>query len=256
MPDDYRFPFGQRVQRVEQADRSPKRVFVLGVYASAVHCTWLYATGRVRVQALAVASEPYPFWRGDGAQEIVDGIEVPEAEGTLIPAAQKFNGPSGIALDEQILGPLGDSRSESWLCDLLPESRANSGQLAAIDREYLPLSKQGIVPPATVPPVPSHFADDARRDEILAELQASGAETLVTLGDVPLREFVAPLSGQPPTLSEYGTADADYGVAREVALRGHAVQLLPLVHPRQAAGLDSYSKQWQELHARWVSRAS
>jgi hypothetical protein len=34
-------PFGQPVRKVEQIDRSAKRVFVLGVYASAVHAKWL-----------------------------------------------------------------------------------------------------------------------------------------------------------------------------------------------------------------------
>jgi hypothetical protein len=31
------FPFGQPVLEIVQADRTPKCVFVLGVYASAVH---------------------------------------------------------------------------------------------------------------------------------------------------------------------------------------------------------------------------
>ena len=34
------FPFGMPIMPVQQADRSPKRVFVLGVYASAVHARW------------------------------------------------------------------------------------------------------------------------------------------------------------------------------------------------------------------------
>lgn len=76
MPDAYRFPFGQPLRRVEQVDRSPKPVFVLGVYASAVHATWLGEGGRVRVRALAVASEPYLFWKGDGAEAVIDQLVV------------------------------------------------------------------------------------------------------------------------------------------------------------------------------------
>ena len=34
------FPFGQPVQEVNQKDRNSKDVFVLGVYASAVHARW------------------------------------------------------------------------------------------------------------------------------------------------------------------------------------------------------------------------
>jgi hypothetical protein len=61
------FPFGQPITVVEQQDREPRRIFVLGVYASAVHAQWKDAAGRTVVRALAVASEPYIFWRGEGA---------------------------------------------------------------------------------------------------------------------------------------------------------------------------------------------
>ena len=36
----YYFPFGETVKRLLQEDRTPKKVFVLGVYASAVHARW------------------------------------------------------------------------------------------------------------------------------------------------------------------------------------------------------------------------
>ena len=35
------FPFGQPVQEIVQTNRSHKQVFVLGVYASAVHARWI-----------------------------------------------------------------------------------------------------------------------------------------------------------------------------------------------------------------------
>jgi hypothetical protein len=63
-------PFGQPVCEVLQSDRDPKDVFVLGVYASAVHARWIDAAGKTVVKALAVASEPYIFWRGDNAESI------------------------------------------------------------------------------------------------------------------------------------------------------------------------------------------
>ena len=37
---EMQYPFGEKVHRLVQEDRSPKRVFVLGVYASAVHAKW------------------------------------------------------------------------------------------------------------------------------------------------------------------------------------------------------------------------
>ena len=54
------FPFGEQLQPLRQEDKSPKKVFVLGVYASAVHARWK-KDGKVICQALAVASEPCIF---------------------------------------------------------------------------------------------------------------------------------------------------------------------------------------------------
>ena len=52
----YYYPFGEKVYPLVQRDRSPKKVFVLGVYASAVHAKWR-AGNKTICQALAVASE-------------------------------------------------------------------------------------------------------------------------------------------------------------------------------------------------------
>jgi len=100
-----RFPFGQPVRRVIQADRTPKRVFVLGVYASAVHARWCDVRGRQLVKALGVASEPHLFWRGDGVKDILAVIDVPPTAGWLEPAPRDLNGPSGRSIDEDNIDP-------------------------------------------------------------------------------------------------------------------------------------------------------
>ena len=71
----YYFPFGQELHPLVQEDTSPKKVFVLGVYASAVHARWK-KDGQIVCQALAVASEPRIFWDGDPAEakQIIDSI--------------------------------------------------------------------------------------------------------------------------------------------------------------------------------------
>lgn len=136
------FPFGSKLQKVKQQDKSPKKVFVLGVYASAVHAKWIGTDGKVKVNALAVASEPYIFWKGDNAQEIINKIQVPAEIGKLVPAEKRFNGPSGKALDELFLKPFGYTRKDAWLCDLLPYSRINPNQQKAIEKHYTPLIKK------------------------------------------------------------------------------------------------------------------
>jgi hypothetical protein len=53
--------------------------------------------------------------------------------------AEEYNGPSGRALDELYLAPLGLSRTDVWLCDQVPHSLKNQKQKDAITSHYVPL---------------------------------------------------------------------------------------------------------------------
>ena len=195
MDNNYYFPFGQKLTKVKQRDTTPdKEVFVLGVYASAVHAKWMGKDGVLKVQALAVASEPEIFWTGNNTEEIIAGIHVPEEMGTLIPANKNLNGPSGVALDELFLKPLGYSREQAWLCDLLPESRVNINQKKAVNiyNEVVQTNKYDL-PNATIPDFKENELEinsEKRKKEILDELEASGAKTIILLGDLPIRWFL------------------------------------------------------------------
>ncbi|MGH2717756.1 MAG: hypothetical protein ACRDJU_04150 [Actinomycetota bacterium] len=255
----YLFPFGEPVRSVGQTDRSSKPVFVLGAYLDAVHAEWRRDDGTMAIRDLPVASEPAISWGGDldEAGAIIGRIQLPMGLGTLTPASE-FNGASGRALDDYFLAPLGIDRSHTWVCDLLPESRTTPAQAAAIEREYTPLvrASAGRLPPATIPVVSRPFVrDDGRRAAILDELVASGARTLVTLGDVPLAEFVHPFGGGPSLLSSYVETPRDYGQTRHIKLRGRPFELIPLVHPRRAAQLDRSPSGWNSLHRAWVDRS-
>lgn len=135
------FPFGQELHPLVQEDTTPKKVFVLGVYASAVHARWK-KDGQIICQALAVASEPRIFWDGDPeeAKQIIAKVAIPPEAGTLEPAARQLNGPSAKVLDENILAPLGYTRADAWLCDCLPETRLNPSQVKVIRDRYNPLT--------------------------------------------------------------------------------------------------------------------
>ncbi len=247
------FPFGEPVKKVEQQDRDgPKPMFVLGVYASAVHARWLDPAGRTVVRALAVASEPGIFWRGDGVEAIVAAIQVPHDVGRLVPAAPNLNGPSGRALDTSYLEPLGYTRSDVWLCDLVPHACMNPGQERAIRRAYMPAQALHHLPDPSVPLVPTQFSDASRRAEIRQEFQASQAEILVTLGDKPLQWFVNQETGRRYTLRQFGTTAAAYGRLHPVQIGEHHLHLLPLAHPRQVARLGHHSEEWAALHEQWV----
>ena len=250
----HKFPFGSPLRTLKQAPLKDARVFVLGVYASAVHAKWLNPDGSTRVAALAVASEPHIFWRGEGEAEIIASIDVPPEAGRLASPGARMNGPSGLALDQLYLEPLGLTRSNAWLSDLLPQSRMNPGQAAAVRERYTPVAKDLGLPPASVPPVPMRFAMETRVEEIVEEFISSGAETLITLGDVPLKEFVGILRFcEKTSIAAFGTRPGEYGQRHPFSLRGRRFELLPLVHPRQAARLGAHSPELAVAHENWVT---
>ena len=252
MNTGYTFPFGEPVRTVEQGDRSPKKVFVLGVYASAVHARWVGGDGKMAVSALAVASEPCIFWRGNGGEEIISRISVPAELGRLLPAAKNMNGPSGIALDELFLDPMGVTREDAWLCDLVPHSCRNPGQAKAIEKQYEPLMEKYGLPAVTTPPVPKVLADDKRREKILAEIREADPETILLLGDQPIRWFLKHFDSGWKRLSDFGVTADTYGRRHETDLAGKTRNILPLCHPRQAARLGSHSTEWAALHEQWA----
>ena len=247
------FPFGQPVRKVEQTDRTPKRVFILGVYASAVHARWIGPDKRIRVRALAVASEPRIFWNGNQieAGTIIAQISLPGALGQLSPAHPTYNGPSGKTLDEKILAPLKLTRDDVWLCDLVPHSCLNTGQRKAIERVYRPMAAEYGLPEAKVRSVPKEYADESRRAEILAELYESHAETLILLGDKPIQWFLKYYDRRWKKLADFLKA-GPYGLPHEAQVGERRMSVLPLAHPRQIGQLGRSSPIWYDRHQEWL----
>lgn len=251
----YRYPFGEYVTPLVQQDQTPKEVFVLGVYASAVHARWM-CNGETVCQALAVASEPRIFWDGDPeeAKTIIDRISIPVELGKLVPAGRNLNGPSAKVLDEHILAPLGFTREEAWLCDCLPETRLNPGQVKVIKEKYDPLIKRYGLNEVTIPARPSSFCDKKRAEEISEELFRSKASLLVLLGDIPIAQYLNRVSDVPyKSLREY-TDLIGYGNRSESIISGRKIEVLPLAHPRQIGALGSHSERWHDAHQEWESR--
>ncbi len=258
---EYTFPFGQKLHPLVQEDQTPKKVFVLGVYASAVHAKWK-KDGKVISQALAVASEPRIFWDGDPdeAKEIISKIEIPKEVGYLEPAGSLLNGPSAKVLDASILAPLGFSREDAWLCDMLPEARLNPNQVKVIREKYNPLIERYGLPAVTVPERPAStkadsFCDDARCAQIVAEIEKSRANTIVLLGDLPIKQFLRKVAQvEFDTLQTYVER---YGYAHPTVVRinGKNYSLVPLAHPRQIGALGAHSEKWFEAHQNWIKKS-
>lgn len=250
----YLFPFGQELHPLVQQDRSPKKVFVLGVYASAVHAKWK-KDGQIICQALAVASEPCIFWNGKDAKEIIDKIAIPAELGYLEPAGKQLNGPSAKVLDDNILAPLGYDRKSAWLCDCLPETRINSSQAKVIKERYEPLMEQYGLNPVTIPNRPTAFCDQKRAEEITAELMESKAELLILLGDIPIAQYLKKVTDVPySTLGEYVDLYG-YGKSTNVVICGKTIKVLPLAHPRQIGALGAHSEKWFKAHREWEKKA-
>ena len=248
----YFYPFGEAVRPLVQEDRTPKKVFVLGVYASAVHANWKCKEYK-GCPALAVASEPRIFWDGDieEAKRIISKIKIPKELGTLEPAKSDLNGPSGKVLEEHILKPLGFNRDDAWLCDLLPETRLNPRQAKVIEERYNPLIEKYGLNKVTIPTQPSIFCDKERAEEITVELLKSETELIVLLGDIPIAQYLRRVADVPyKTLGEYVT-NYGYGTITEVIISGKTFRVLPVTHPRQIGALGAYSKKWHDMHKEW-----
>lgn len=256
MAERYYFPFGEKLKKIEQKDKSPKKVFVLGVYASAVHARWSDKDGKQKVPALAVASEPEIFWTGDNAQDIIKAIEIPDQLGRLsVPTNKKLNGPSGRALNNLFLLPLGLDRSQTWLCDMLPFSRVNKNQRQAIDKHYTKeIINEFNLAPANIPDFnKAELNSQARREEILDELEISKAEIMVLLGDLPIYWFLRFHNKKYLKLSEFGETGDTYGRLHEFKINDKFYNVIPLCHPRQADALGTSITKWKNLHDRWIN---
>lgn len=252
MNKKYYFPFGETVKRLVQQDRTPKKVFVLGVYASAVHARWS-GDALPRTTVLAVASEPRIFWDGnpEEAAEIISRIKLPEGAGTLKPAGKNLNGPSAKVLDEHILLPLGYTRKDAWLCDLLPESRLNPNQVKALKETYLKVKEKFGLNDVTVPECHPDYCDNKRCKEILEELEESKADILILLGDVPIKQFLNVVASVDfNSLKEFDKRHG-YGKRIKVTINGRTIEVQPLAHPRQIGGLGHHSKEWFDKHQEW-----
>ncbi len=249
------YPFGEYVHKLIQEDQTPKKVFVLGVYASAVHARWK-KKDKIVCQALAVASEPRIFWDGnqEEAREIINNIHIPKELGILEPAGSHLNGPSAKVLDDSILAQLGYTRNDAWLCDCLPETRLNPSQVKVINERYNPLIKDYHLNAVTIPKRPSVFCDEKRAKEIMDELLQSQAELLVLLGDIPIKQFLKRVADVPYcSLQDYVDLYG-YGNASSVTINGKKLEVLPFAHPRQIGALGSHSERWHKAHTEWCKK--
>ena len=185
------------------------------------------------------------------AEEIISRIKIPKGLGTLKPAGKNLNGPSAKVLDEHILAPLGFTRKDAWLCDLLPETRLNSHQAEVIKEKYNPYISEYGLNKVTIPERPTVFCDEKRCEEIVAEIEESKADLLVLLVDIPIKQFLNAVAEVDYTSLQEYKKQYGYGISTDAVINGKSYRILPLAHPRQIGALGGHSENWHNEHKKW-----
>ena len=93
-----------------------------------------------------------------------------------------------------------------------------------------------------------------RANEILEELVESKADTVVLLGDLPIKWWLRYFKTRWNSLSDFGTDKLSYGRRCDCVIEGKCYMILPLVHLRQAGKLGAHSSKWAALHTGWIKR--
>lgn len=245
------YPFGRpATDRPPHVPRGDADVFVLGVYASALHVRWQRPDGGVMVQALAVDDEPEVFWDGaDAAERITTWRRDVGWQRGWGQVTSSGNGTSGRALADDVLDPLGTSLARCRVTDCLPRYLVKHGlgsQGQAMERVYGPFAAARGLPPVSLPRRPSdpalvRQAVTEDRGSLLAQIRECGADTVVTVGQPAADVLAAVLGIDRVALRD----DADYGREQAVRLGRGLLAWLPLKHPGQR------STQWTRRHQEW-----
>lgn len=245
------FPFGEKVRRLIQKDQTPKKYFVIGSYASAVHATWRSAEDKIFSKALPVANEPEILWKGVPSEsgEIIRRIKVPPEAGRLSQPGKWVNGGVGRLFDIEILRPLDIFRTDVWLVLLIPYTVANKGQRKALNR-YTRAAGEYNLPVSNIKfsNIKTSLVDHNRIRELLNELEVAKAEVIITLGDLPLYHFIRLFEPEKRTLSCFKM----YGQLHTIKINDKSYQLLPLYHPKAGEKVGSYTQQWKNVHSNWI----
>lgn len=238
---------GQEPSRSDQT-----KVFVLGAYPSALHVRWIPPKDKNPVQALAVDNEPECFWDGaDEAERIAlwKSSVCWTVEWGAIGVAQRFNGPSGRWVMDNVLNRFGISPSAAWLTDCLTTYRQSDGQSARIADTYETLAKSIGLPEVQLQPHPNEDeivteAQRSEKDRLLEELRTASPEVLATLGNAALRVMSELVSCEEPPPSRLSPGQT-YGTPLQATLpEGSLVKWYALAHPAAPGPYQDRHKLW------------
>ncbi len=245
------FPFGNQVIKVSQSDKTPKPVFVLGVYGSAVFAQFISKNQVSNILCLPVDNEPEIFWNGglNEAKQIISKIKVPKHSGKLIAENEKLNGMLGKALDKYFLHPLKLDRSQVWLCNLFPHFVSNKNERRSV-KSFNYIHATIKTPPAILPSKKNrwNYIGKVRFREVTEEIFQARPEYLVTLGEQPLKWLLKEFN---PTVGNLLNVK-NYGTITDINFDSIKLKLIPLFHPRQILKEKNRESRIGLLHYDWL----
>jgi hypothetical protein len=205
------------------------------------------------VQSLAVDDEPEVFWDGADADDRVERWQEQVGwQASWGSVTSSNNGTSGRGVLRDVLAPLGIAASEAHFTDCYRRYLLQTGpgsQAAAIARAYESFAGARGLPPVSLPAYPAterafvRMALSEDDGHVLAQLQASGADLVVTLGQ-PAADVLGELLGIERVLL---TRDSTYGTRRDIWSEGRWLGWLPLKHPGQRR------PEWVAHHGTWAA---
>jgi uracil-DNA glycosylase len=245
------FPFGNPVKKVKQAEISPKPVFILGVYGSAVFAQFKPANSKFTIRYLPIDNEPEVFWRGtqEYTKKIISNINVPKLAGKLVAEDKSFNGILGRLLDKYYLHPLKLQRDNVWICNLIPHTVLNKNERKSL-KKYNDLHTIFNLPEADIPTKKDRWSliNKKRYREIIAEIFQARSEVMITLGQQPLKWFLKEYDKNMGNLLN----NKDYGFVTEIQIESIKLKLIPLFHPRQLLKIKNRDTRVGLLHYDWL----
>lgn len=249
------FPFGRPVLPRPPSARGRRRSFVLGAYPSALHVEWTSPEG-IRIQALPIDNEPTPFWDGDGKgllfQDWFETVNFGAHNwGWAMLANEKFNGSSGIILNNDCLAPMHIAREDVCITDCLDTYRASVGVFGRLD-EYDAFARAHDAPQCSLGAHPNEDAivREAIQDHsgrLSEELDSARPDQIITLGNAALRVMRTLVQTADDVEIPEQLALANYGHPYHVSCNGRPAMLIPLKHPGQR------SAPWSAAHQAWIN---
>ena len=261
MPDAPRFPFGQPVLPRPPSAASPRPVFILGAYPSALHVAWKPLGAGRPIRAVAVENEPEPFWDGENEEAHIaawkQAVRFDARPLGRIAPAGPLNGVNGRWLSENVLAPLGITRADVWLTDVLDTYRCGAELADRLDITYVAFVADSSDMHLAVHSLQAQPADEAIVDEALTnhrerltrELRTARPRLIITLGNAALRVLRELVAVDSTAHAPERLDPSDYGRSVPVTTDGSSGEWIALAHPASPRSI------FDGPHGAWIEKA-